>query len=416
MRVFRLKTVGLVLACHAVTLWPSTVHAQLTAPRETSQIVLGPLSLYPSVQITDAGKDTNIFNAAAQPKEDYTFTVSSMALAVLRLGANELMFQSGGDYVWFREYRAERFASARYAMRLNLSASRLKPFVGGLHNRTRSRPSLEIDARARRLERAVLGGFAVDLTERMSITASMQLDDSVYELNQRFQGVDLSQALNRTGRSFSAGVRYAITPLTTFVVLGDYTEDDFPESHIRDTRMYSIGPGLEFSPDAAIRGRVSAGFQIFQPVDRSLPEKKGGVVSAALNWSLYKRITMDIQGTRNVNYSYLDTQPYYVLTGGRVSLSRPLFGPLSVQGGGEWDHLSYRWRRGVPLDMLLETPLETTPPRGDTVKILFCGFRINLGRGVVATLTAERTRRRSNEDWRQNFERTRLLSSVTIGS
>jgi putative beta-barrel porin BBP2 len=415
MSIFRLKTVGFVLACHAVTLWPSTVHAQLTAPRETSQIALGPLSLYPSVQIVDAGKDTNIFNAA-EPKEDYTFTVSSTALAVLHLGANELMFQSGGDYVWFREHRAERFASAQYAMRLNFSASRLKPFVGGLHIRTRSRPSLEIDARARRLERAVLGGFAVDLTERASITASMRLDDSVYEVTQRFHGVDLAQALNRSGRSFSAGVRYAMTPLTTFTVLGNYAEDDFPESHIRDTRMYSIGPGLDFSPDAAIRGRVSAGFQIFQPVDRSLPESRGAVVSAGVNWSLYKGITMDIQGTRNINYSYLDTQPYYLQTGGRVSLSRPLFGPLSVQGGGEWEHLSYRWRRGVPLEMLLETPLETPTPRNDTVKILFGGFRINLGRGVVATLTAERTRRRSNEDWRQNFERTRLLSSVTIGS
>ena len=45
---------------------------------------------------------------AAIRREDVTFTVSSQALAVWRVGLNELMFSSGSDYVWFKKYASER--------------------------------------------------------------------------------------------------------------------------------------------------------------------------------------------------------------------------------------------------------------------------------------------------------------------
>jgi hypothetical protein len=406
--MFRFKSVGFALICHAFALWPSLAHAQLTAPREASQIEFGPLSLYPTVQIIDAGIDTNVFNDAEQPKEDYTFTVSSAALAVLRVGANELMLESGGDYVWFRDYASERFASARYAMRFNFSASRFKPYVGAMHNRTRSRQGLEIDGRVRRQERSALGGFALEMTPRTSVIASMRFEDASYDQGEQFRGVDLAEALNRTGRVYSAGVRHALTPLTTLVVAGDYAENDFPQSHIRDSKSFSVAPALEFSPDAAIRGKVSAGVQVFQPVDPALPDYTGPVFSAALNWSLYAKTTLDIQATRNVSYSYLESQPYFLLTGVRASLSRPVIGPVAVLGGADWEYLSYQWELGVPV--------RTDAFRGDTTKVVFGGLRINVGRGFVVGLTAERLRRRSNVDLRQNFDRTRLLSSVTIGS
>ena len=112
-------------------------HAQINAPREAAQIEYGPFSLYPSLVIADAGRDSNVFNDGQSPKEDYTFTVQSRALVVTRLGLNELMFSTGSDYVWFRRYKGERSSNATYALRFNLSASRFKPFVGADRSRTR---------------------------------------------------------------------------------------------------------------------------------------------------------------------------------------------------------------------------------------------------------------------------------------
>ena len=395
------------LVCY--TFVPRVASAQLTAPREAAQIELGPLSLYPSLQIIDAGKDSNVFNDGSAPREDYTFTLASRALAVVRFGANEALFSTGSDYVWFKEFAQERSSNEDYAVRFNLSASRLKPYVGALWSQTRKRPSFEIDARALRLERALLAGLRFNLTERTSIIAAARSDDTSYEEGQRFRDTDLGVSLNRTGKFFSGGVRYALTPLTTLDVTGDYSEDIFPDSHIRDSKTYSVVPLLEFSPDAAIRGRLQGGYQIFKPADPSLPEYRGGVLSAAVNWALFNGTTFDLVGTRNVSYSYQDGEPYYLLNGVRLTVDQRLFGPLDIHGGIDWEHLSYDWRKGV-------ATVAGTADRVDTTTQVRGGVRVNVRSGLKVVITAEHTNRKSNEDPRQNFTRTRLLTSVTIGS
>ena len=55
-------------------------------------------------------------------------------------------------------------------------------------------------------------------------------------------------------------------------------------------------PTLEFSPDAAIHGRLAAGVEKFQPLDSTLPEYLSGVYDASLNWSLFGRTVFDLNG------------------------------------------------------------------------------------------------------------------------
>ena len=406
MKIDGLKVGGLLLACHVCLATPA--HAQLTAPRETAQIELGPVSLYPSLQILDAGRDRNVFNDGTEPKDDYTFTVSSRALIVVKLGLNELMFSTGNDYVWFKEYASERSSNAQYAVRFNLSASRFKPYVGALYMRTRDRPSLEIDTRARRTERELIGGFAVELSPRTAITASIRQEDSSYEEGQEFRGVELGNALNRTGRFLSVGGRYSLTPLTTLLISGDVSEDTFPDSHVRDSKSYSVVPVLEFSADAAIRGRLMAGYQVFKPNNPTLEEYRGPIMAAGVNWTLFNRTTFDLQANRNVTYSYQDTAPYYLLTGSRLSIGQPLFGPIDLLGTLDWENMAYRWHQG-------QSP-GAVANRTDRTKTFGGGVGVNLRRGFRLVLGAERIERKSNEDPRQNFRRTRLLSTVTIGS
>lgn len=403
----RVLTCSVSLAAALLSAVPSA-DAQILAPTtEAPQLQLGPLSLYPSVRLLDVGIDENVFNDAENPKQDHTLTLASNVLAAFRFGSNELLAQSGGDYVWFREYTSERYAGGRHAVRMNLSTGRLKPFVGAVHHRTRARRGFEIDTRAGWRDRSALAGLALELTDRTGITASARVDDTIYDRDEQFDGVNLADALNRRGRLYSAAVRYAVTPFTTVLVQGDYAEDEFPLSHVRDARSYSFVPALEFSSEAAIRGRVMAGFQVFQPLDSTLPEYKGSVLSAAVNWSLYGRNVLDIQAVRNVNYSYHPTQPYYLLTGVRTALTRPLFGPVDLHGGAEWEHLSYRWQRHATLDTDLQS---------DTTRVIFGGVRINLGRGLGMAIMGERTDRRSNQIFRRNYERTRLFTSLTFGA
>ena len=404
-----LKTKTLCLAFGFAVLNAGAVSAQITAPREAAKIEFGTLALYPSVQIVDLGIDDNVFNDPSAPQRDYTFTVSSKAIGVLRLGSNELLFQVADDYLWFHEITSERSNNMQYAARFNLSASRFKPYVGGEYIRTRVRRSPEIDARARRIDRAVLGGVAFELSPRTALTASVRLDDVNYGQGEVFRNVELDDALNRTGRTADAGVRYAVTPLTTLSVTAAYEEQKFTESHIRDLKRYTVGPTLEFAPEAAIRGRVVTAFELFRPDDPALEEQMGFAYLAQVNWALYGRTMFDLVGGRNITYSYQDSEPYYLLTNARLLVTQPLPGWFEFYAGYDWEHMAYRWRRGAAV-------VSQESDRVDRLTSASGGAGVRIGSRFHLRVGVEKTRRRSIEDPLQNFNRTRILSTVTVGS
>ena len=103
-------------------------------------------------------------------------------------------------------------------------------------------------------------------------------------------------------------------------------------------------PALEFAPEAAIRGRLSVGYQVFAPEDPELFDNKGVVAEGALNWSISGVTMFDLSVGRNVNYSYQDNHPYYLQTGARLRVTQQLPGPFGLQGAVDRQHLSYRWR------------------------------------------------------------------------
>jgi hypothetical protein len=393
----------------AALLAGAQAEAQITAPRETAQIEFGTLSVYPSLQIVDVGMDDNVFNDASAPQRDLTMTVASKMLTVLRLGSNELLVQAGDDYVWFRDSASERSNNTQYALRFNMSASRFKPYVGAEQVRTRVRRSSELDARARRVDRLMLGGMAFEVSPRTSLTASLRFEETNYQAGERFRNVALADALNRSGRGADAGVRYAITALTTLSVTAGYEEQTFKESHLRDLKRYTVGPTLEFNPEAAIRGRIVTNLELFEPDDPTLAASLGLSYQAMLNWSLYGRTVFDLAAGRNITYSYQDTEPYYLLTSARLVVTQPLPGWFEFYGGYDWEHLAYRWSSGA-----IATPGRSD--RVDTVTSVSGGFGMRVGRAFRVKVGVDKTRRRSIEDPLQNFNRMRILSTVTVGS
>jgi hypothetical protein len=402
-RLAGLSTVAILALWHV-----PGAYAQLTAPREAAQLQFGPLSIYPSLRVVDVGIDDNVFNNSVAEQDDYTFTIASRVMSVLKMGPNELITSVGGDYVWFKDYASQRSTNANYGLRFNMSASRLKPFVGGERFHTSTRPNVEIDTRARRVENLLLAGTNFDISERMALTATVQYSDATYDEDEQFRGVPLDQALNQTARTYSAGVRYAVTPLTTFSVLGNYSEDIFTHSPLRNSKSYSVTPMVEFAPEAVIRGSFAAGYELFAPDDPELAEHRGLIFEGNVNWSISARTTFDVTARRAVNYSYEDTEPMYLQTGVRLLATQRLFGPVGVRGSYERQYLTYRWLHGVP-------PTPGIDARQDTADILGGGVTVDLGRGFSAVFGAERMVRRSEEDFRQNFNRTRIITNITIG-
>jgi hypothetical protein len=384
--------------------------AQLsTPPVEAAHVEFGRIAFYPTLQLLDAGIDDNVFNDGVAPHRDYTMTFAAKVLASAKLGSNELLGQIGSEYVWFKEFDTERAGNMQYAMRFNLSASRFKPFIGAEHLRSSARRGPEIDTRARRTDQFLVSGLNYELTPRTSLTASARFDSSIYDDGESFRGIPLDESLNHAGRGGDAGVRYAVTPLTTVSVLAGYEEETFDEAHFRDLKRFTVGPSFEFSPEAMIRGRVVTNFEVFKPEDPTLAERKGFAYQAVVNWLLYERTVFDLGAGRNISYSYQETEPYYLLTNVRLVVSQPIGLGLELYGGGDWEHMAYKWHQDA-------TPAPGESDRVDTLLAANAGFGVRMGPNLRLRVGVERTRRRSIVDPVQNFTRTRIMTNVTLGS
>lgn len=403
------RTIAIVVGSAIALLWPGSAYAQLTAPTEGAPIEFGPISIYPTLALVDIGTDSNVFNDGTGAKDDYTFTFQSRVTTVLSGGANRLMFLTGSDLVWFRTYKDQRSSNAQYALRADLTWSRFKPYVSADRLRTRARPNAEIDARARRTERSLQAGIDYVVSPITSITASARVDDSNYEDGEKFRGVELGDALSRSGRTVNAGMKFALTPFTTMVMVGEVQQDRFREHHFRDSNSFRLAPALELTREAAISGRVAAGYRQFQPVDKTQPDYRGLTMQAALVYNLLGFTTFDLLVNRDVSYSYLDTEAFFLSTGARLAVTQRVAGPFDLRGSVQRDRLAYRWHDEL-------TPSASSVPRRDIEDILSGGVQVRFG-GTRVGLAVERTVRRSTlSAAERNFDKTRLVGSVNFGS
>ena len=135
----------------------------------------------------------------------------------------------------------------------------------------------------------------------------------------------------------------------------------------------------------------------------------GLTYTGGVNWTLWDRTGFDVQTQRNVSYSYQDAEPFYLLTNTRVAISQKLFGPLDVSAAAERQFLSYRFRRGQ------KAGVDFVPDEAAR-DLVTAGVGISLGRGFKLVISGEHAVRKAPFDPLGSFVRTRLLSTVTIGS
>jgi hypothetical protein len=396
----RLATVAV-----AAWIWPHALAAQVPAAQGPAPIQIGPLGLFPTVVIADVGTDSNVFDETTDPKDDFTFTVGPRLIAALGRGSTRLTTSSSWGFVYFEKYKDQESVNLQHGVRLDLTMSRFRPSASAQYTRTRERPNLEIDARARRTEYTLATGLDLELTGITALTVSVRTDGTTYAQGEQFRQVNLADELNRTGKSASGGLKVFLTPFTTLVLAAEVEQDRFSGTHLRDADSFGFAPALEFSSEAAVSGRAAAGYRRFQPLDPSVPAYRGLVASVGVTYKLLDVTTFDVQANRDVTYSFEETEPYYLSTGGRVLITQRLFGPVDIVVSGQREQLAYR-------------SLETAGPveRTDTVNVVSGGFGLRVSRNIRVTLTGERTERRSTSPGQQEYQRTRVLGSVTLGS
>ena len=126
-------------------------------------IRIGPLSLYPTIALTNLGVDSNVFNEPnqAEPKSDFTLTVTPAVDMRMRLGVLRLTGTLIEDLVYYQTYSSERSANSDFKSGLQVQLNRVILKGGLTFLSTRERPGFEIDARSQRNETGGNGAVEV---------------------------------------------------------------------------------------------------------------------------------------------------------------------------------------------------------------------------------------------------------------
>ena len=127
---------------------------------------VGPVKLAPGMTIREIGWDDNVFQEATSegPKSDWVASVQPDISAFTRLRFMQLSAYAGADLTYYKTYESERSVGYIGQARADFLLSRVRPFIGGGINETRTRPNGEIDVRADRQEDELSGGLAFDLS------------------------------------------------------------------------------------------------------------------------------------------------------------------------------------------------------------------------------------------------------------
>jgi hypothetical protein len=218
-----------------------------------------------------------------------------------------------------------------------------------------------------------------------------------------FKGVELSRTLNSQADSVDASLQLLLTPLTTFSMTTSLQRDRFEAAPERDSDTLRLLPALQFDPSTLIRGSVAVGYRRFRPLTPALPDYSGLLVQAGLGYTMLARTKFDLDLARDVQYSFEDDEPYYLSTGGRLTVTHQLVGPLDLQAFGGGQTMAYR-QTGTPTEV-----------RRDQVRSYGGGAGYRLRNNMRLGVTWETNRRQSALNDR-DYVRRRIYASLIYGA
>lgn len=370
----------------------------------TRVVQAGPASLYPAISLRDVGTDSNVYNDGIAPRQDFTYAVTPRIFAVVPIGSTRFVGTGTGDFVYFQTYKDQQSVNAYFDGRYEVVDARIRPFAAASFGTHRERQGLEIDARARQTQATITFGSDVELTSVTSLTGWVRRETTSWDDDERYAGVSLAVQLNRTTDVLAAGARLHLTPFTQVIAVAEIQRDRFEISPERDADSVRIAPTVEFDNGAVITGRVQAGYRLFRPLSAALQEYQGLVASAGVRYAFAEVTRLYVDGGYDVKYSFDPLQPYYLESGLRLRVIQRIAGPFEAVGVLERWQLRHQQVGGQSFDGRQE---DTTTVGGGA------GFRMS--REMEITFTVDRTERTSSDPVGRNYDRRRVLASISYG-
>jgi hypothetical protein len=378
------------------------------APPPTVRMRIGPLFINPTLALTNAGVDDNVFNEAdsASPKKDFTVTVTPATDLWLRFGRSWIDANIREDIVYYQKYANQRSANSSYKVNWLIPLNRLTLNPGAAYLNTRDRPGFEIDLRSQHTDLDYNGTIEIRALSKTFFGVRGDRRTTQFAPDAVFLGSNLQIELNRTATTGAVTLRHQATPLTSITFDVSREQDRFEFSPSRDSDSTAITGGVKFDPFALIKGAATFGYRDFKPLSPGVPGYQGPTAAVDLSYVALGSTKLAATVTRDVQYSYDINQPYYLLTGVTGSIGQQIFGPVDVVGRIGTQQLAYRDRVGAAVAVSNGV---------DHVRSYGGGVGYHLGRDMRIGFNIDQQRRISAVDSRQ-YSGLRYGFAATYGS
>ena len=319
-------------------------------PSERARFQWGALRFTPGITIDNVGFDNNVFNDADHRLGDTTAGIGPAINLWTKLGPMHVTEKSAAQYLYFKEFDNQRSWNSANLLKLEWPLTKLRPFAIGGYDNTKQRPGFEIDARVRQSTNLVGLGTDLVVSGRTMLVLSGTRTTTAFDQKETFLGTDLANALNRHSDTELLEFRYKWTPLTTFVVRTDATQDRFAADLLRNTDSIAVRPGFEFRPFALISGSVFIGVRHANVLNERVQDFQGMVANVDAKYTLTTTTQIGATVNRDIAFSYDETFPYYALTNSGVTIRQRLgelvgrHGARRVASAG-LSHADHRSRR-----------------------------------------------------------------------
>ncbi len=387
-----------VVSVTSIVAMSTSAMAQNSTPPDDARVHAGPVTLSPTIAVTNLGHDNNVYFEADHPRSDFTATVSPAVQGWMSLGQMQLTGRSQIDAVYYKELSDLRAIDTDHSGMLQVRLNRLAPYVSGTRALTRHRRNLEIDAPVRRLDQGWSVGADLRLTAKTTVGAAIAKSNVEYEGDTLYFGSDLAELLNRRSTAEHVVFRYELTPLTTIAVEAQRGRDRFVATPDRDSNSWGIAPVVEFKPLALISGRAQIGWRRHRFLDGEIPEFRGVFAQVNLRYTLLGRTQFEVGAQRDLGYSYLLEEQQYVISGLSLSVTHTLVEPWEVTGRVGRYSLDYQTSRRADL--------------GESIPNYGAGLIYRLGRTRIG-VQLDHFRRRSDVSRQRQSTRTLVSSSIT---
>jgi hypothetical protein len=134
-----------------------------------------------------------------------------------------------------------------------------------------------------------------------------------------------------------------------------------------------------------------------------VPSFRGFVGFARLHYTLPDIVRIDLEADRDLAYSYDPVQPYYMESGGKLTIAQRVIGPVEIIGLAGWRETRNQRIGGQSFDGRREV---TTSVGG--------GVGLQVNTQTRFAVTYEQTERTSAAVGR-DYQRTRVLASFYYG-